>query len=310
MSTTTAGRGLTGRVAVVTGATSGIGLEVARGLARRGATTVVVCRGADRAAATAGEIARSTEGAVVDSIAVGDLSLMSDVRALAKELLDRYPRLHILVNNAGAYYHRREVTVEGVERTFALNVLAPFLLTSLLVPRMVESAPATVVNVSSAAHRTYRVDFDDLQGTRRYAGYRAYGRSKLELLLLTREFAHRLKGTGVVVNAVHPGFIRSGFGQNNRGAPALGIRILSALFARSLRSGADTPIWVASNPALPGTTGAYFVNRRLASGSRASSDLRAAARLYEVCQTLTGAGELPSVERAPNGSRTGRPVPS
>jgi retinol dehydrogenase 14 len=286
------GFGPSGRVAVITGAASGIGREIALGLAARGATTVVVARGTDRAAAAAREIATATGCDRVESIGVTDLALMSDVRRLASELLDRYPRIHIVVNNAGAYFHRREVTSEGIERTFALNVLAPFLLTSLLAQRLVESAPARVVNIASAAHRGYSLDLSDLQGSQRYAGYRAYGRSKLELILLTREFARRLRGSGVTVNAVHPGFIRSGFGQNNGGGTAFGIRLLARLFARSLAEGADTPLWVATDPTVPGTTGEYFANRRVGGASRRSYDMASARELFQICQKLTGAPEL------------------
>ena len=166
------------------------------------------------------------------------------------------------------------------------------------------------VNVSSAAHRAYTVDFDDLQGSRKYAGFRAYGRSKLELLLLTRELARRLRGTGVTVNAVHPGFVRSGFALNNRGGISFGMRILGRLFGRSTVSGADTPTWVASSPADTGPTGEYFVNRRIASGSRASSDLEMAERLYEHLCALADETPLTVSDRPAAPERSGRPIPS
>lgn len=287
------GPGLVGRRAVVTGATSGIGREVARGLAARGASVIVVGRGEPRAAAVAREIAQRTGNPAVDSVGVSDLALRTEVRRVAGILLDRYPRIHVLVNNAGAYYRRRELTAEGLERTFALNVVAPFLLTTLLAPRMVGSDPARVVNVASAAHQGYEVDFDDLQGARRYAGYAAYGRSKLALILLTREFAVRLRGTGVTVNAVHPGFVRSGFGQNNGGGTALALRILTRLFARSLVRGADTPLFVATDPSIAGVDGEYFSNRRVTRASPESYDMSTARRLYEVCRELTDAPDLP-----------------
>jgi retinol dehydrogenase 14 len=277
----------------VTGATSGIGVEIAKGLAGRGARTVVVGRGADRAAETAREIARVTGNPAVESVAVNDLALQSEVRSLAHTLLERYPRIAILVNNAGGYFRRRDVTSEGHERTFALNVVAPFLLTSLLAERMRASAPARVVNVASAAHRGYRVDFADLESTPRYAGYRAYGRSKLELILLTREFARRLAGTGVSVNAVHPGFVASGFGQNNGGATGRGFRILEALFAINVVRGAETPLFVACDPSAAPITGEYFARSRVAHASAASYDLRDARKLYEMLEKLTGAPALP-----------------
>lgn len=293
-----------GRVAVVTGATSGIGKEVARGLAAWGARTVVVGRGEERSARIAHEIAVETKNASVESVGVEDLARTSEVRRLAATLLERYPRLDVLVNNAGAVYVRRDVSAEGIERTFALNVLAPFLLTSLLVPSLVAAAPSRVVNVSSAAHRGATVDFADLEMARHYHGFRAYSRSKLELLLLTREFGRRLRGTGVSVNAVHPGFVHSGFGQNNRGAFAGAIWVFGAAFGRRPARGAETPLFVATSPSLDGTSGEYFSNCAPRSGSPASRDAGAARRLYRVCLERTGAPELrdPAAERDPPAS--------
>jgi NAD(P)-dependent dehydrogenase (short-subunit alcohol dehydrogenase family) len=286
--TTFAPLSLSGRTAVVTGATSGIGVEIARGLAARGAQTVVVGRGVDRTAQVAQEIARSTGNPAVEPVSVTDLALMSDVRALAQTLRERYPQLSILVNNAGAYFHQREVTSEGHERTFALNVLAPFLLTSLLTDRLRENPPARVVNVSSAAHRGYRVDFSDLESASRYSGFRVYGRSKLEILLLTREFARRLAGSGISVNAVHPGFVASGFGQNNAGATKRVFRFVEALFAISVQRGAETPLFVATDPSTTPISGEYFAKCRVAPASAPSQSLADARRLYEVCSEITG----------------------
>ena len=285
---------LTGRVAVVTGATSGIGKEVALGLARFRATTVVVGRGEDRARRVAAEISRATGNPRVESLRVDDLSALQDARELAATLLDRYPAVHALVNNAGAYFRRKEVTVEGFERTLALNVLSPFVLTSLLTPRLVASTPARVVNVTSAAHQGAQVDFDDLQFARsRYRGYRAYGNSKLELLWLTREFARRLAGTGVTVNAVHPGYVRSGFGLNNGGGTAIAMRVLARLFARSAEKGAETPIFLASASEVSTSTGGYYADRVLRPGTEESRDMAKAARFFRVCEELTHVTSLP-----------------
>lgn len=275
-----------GRVAVVTGATSGIGREIARRLATDGYAVVVVGRGDARAAAAASEIARESANARVEFVSVDDLARPVRVRALAAELLARYPSIHVLVNNAGGFFRRRELTLDGLERTFALNVLAPYLLTTLLADRLRASAPARVVNIASAAHRRQRVDFEDLQGARSYAGYRAYGRSKLELILLTREFARRFAGTGVTVNAVHPGYVASGFGLNNGGGTALTMRLLARLFARSIPRGAETPVYVAEAAALDGVTGEYFADRRITPGDRASRDLAAAGRLAGACEAV------------------------
>ncbi|MGA8542794.1 MAG: SDR family oxidoreductase [Thermoplasmata archaeon] len=301
---------LNARVAVVTGATSGIGKEVARGLAAQGFTTVVVGRGADRAAGTAKELAAATGNSRVESVAVQDLSVKAEMKALAATLLERYPTIHVLVNNAGAYISRRQETADGLERTFALNVLAPFSLTSLLADRMRVSAPARVVQVSSAAHLGNTVDFADLQSAGSYDGFRTYGRSKLELILLTREFARRLAGTGVVVNAVHPGFIRSGFGDNNPGGAGFGVKIAKFLFARSLRYGTRNVLYVATDPATGSVSGEYFSRRRVARASPASYDMESARRLFEVCRDLAGTPELPEPaapepsSAAPMGTRT------
>jgi len=288
-----ASRDLAGRTAVVTGGTSGIGLEVARGLAARGARTVVVGRGEQRVARVCQELATSVGTGTVEPVGVTDLSLMSDVRVLAQTLRDRYPQIHILVNNAGLYLRRREATSEGHERTFALNVLAPFLLTSLLADRLRESAPARVVNVSSQAHRGAQVDFSDLESVNRYSGFRVYGRSKLELLLLTREFARRLSGSGVVVNAVHPGFVASGFGRNNGGATAVGFRLIELLFAINVRRGAKTPLFAASDPSVATLSGEYFARSKLARTDPAAQSAEDARRLYEVCRGLTDAPVMP-----------------
>jgi NAD(P)-dependent dehydrogenase (short-subunit alcohol dehydrogenase family) len=274
---------LKGRVAVVTGATSGLGRGIAQRLAELRATVVVVGRSEARAVAAAGEVAAQSGNPEVYPMAVGDLAVRSEVARLASALLERYPSLHILVNNAGGYFHRREVTPEGLERTFALNVLAPFLLTTKLLPRLLESAPSRIVMVASAAHRGHQVNFADLQFDH---GYRAYGRSKLELLLLTREFAHRLVGRPVTVNAVHPGFVASGFGRNNGGAVGFGFALAERLFARSVRAAAEEVVDLAVNPAVATVSGEYFARNAVHPGSSASRDMVSALRLYEACAEL------------------------
>jgi NAD(P)-dependent dehydrogenase (short-subunit alcohol dehydrogenase family) len=278
---------LSGQVAVVTGATSGIGREIALGLARQGATTVVVGRGEGRASRVAADLASASGNSRVEALRVDDLALTSEVRELAAALVDRHSKIHVLVNNAGAYFRSREETREGFERTFALNVLAPYLLTTLLGPRLIASAPARVVNVSSAAHRGGKVDFSDLQASRHYRGFRVYAGSKLELIWLTREFARRFAGTGVTVNSVHPGYVRSGFGLNNGGGTALAMRILARLFARSVVRGAETPIYLASAPELMSASGNYYADLQQRTGSGVSNDPQKARRLFEECARLS-----------------------
>ncbi len=278
-------------VAVVTGATSGLGRVVAEGLASRGFATVVVGREDDRAAAAAADISRSTHNPNVSSIGVRDLALRSEAHRVATCLREGHPRIDVLVNNAGAYVSRRQETSEGLERTFALNVLAPFILTTDLADPLTASAPSRVIQVSSAAHRGQRVDFDDLQSTRGYRGFRTYGRSKLELLLLTREFARRWTGRGISVNAVHPGFVASGFGRNNPGFSGRAFGVLTALFGRSVRRGAETPLFAATDPSLAGVSGAYLVDRKVRTGSIGSGDPETARRLFDICETLSRNGE-------------------
>jgi NAD(P)-dependent dehydrogenase (short-subunit alcohol dehydrogenase family) len=277
---------LVGRVVVITGATSGIGREIAIGVARLGATTVVVGRGVDRAAAAAEEIGKAAVSRHVESVAVADLARRADQRTLGDELLRRYPQIHVLVNNAGGIFARREETADGRERTFALNVLAPFALTERLAPRLRESGGGRVVNIASAAHRRQHVELSDLQTRRSYSGWRAYGRSKLELILLTREFARRYGAEGPTVNAVHPGFVRSGFAQNNPGGFAAIVKIAGWIGGRSLIRGADTAIFVASDPSLAAVSGEYWADRKVRSGSRASQDLGVAAQLFDRCRDL------------------------
>jgi NAD(P)-dependent dehydrogenase (short-subunit alcohol dehydrogenase family) len=281
------------RVAVVTGATSGIGKEVARGLAAQGFTTVVVGRGADRTAAVAAELAAATGNPRVESLGVGDLAVRAEMKTLASQLLNRYPEIHLLVNNAGAFFVRRELTSDGIERTFALNVLAPFALTTLLADRMRVSAPARVVEVASTAHRGRTVPIDDLQHSARYEGYRAYGESKLELILLSREFARRLAGTGVTVNAVHPGFIRSGFGLNNGGGVGFGMRLVQLVFAHGLQYGADNVLYAATDPTIATVTGEYLSRHRVDRASPTSYDMAMARRLYDACRQWSETPELP-----------------
>jgi NAD(P)-dependent dehydrogenase (short-subunit alcohol dehydrogenase family) len=286
---------LRGRVSVVTGGTSGIGREIVRSLAALGATVVIVGRGEERADSVARDISDATGRTSVTAVPVRDLALMSETRRVAERLVDQLPRIHILVNNAGAYYRHLEMTAEGHERTFALNVLSPFLLTSLLASRLVESAPARVVNLASSAHRRQTIDLDRLEPSDGFPlGFGRYAASKLEILLLTREFARRLAGTSVSVNAVHPGFVHSGFGRNNGGGTAAAIGLLGVLFGRNVRRGAQTPVFVASDATVERESGRYFVDRLVNAGSPASADMQVARRLFEACQSITGAPDLPS----------------
>jgi NAD(P)-dependent dehydrogenase (short-subunit alcohol dehydrogenase family) len=273
------------KVCVVTGATSGIGRVAARELARMGATVVAVAR--DRARGEAAVAEFTEAGGRPAELLVGDLSVQADVRRVAAEFLRRHPRLDVLVNNAGAIHSERELTADGLERTFAVNHLAYFLLTALLRPAL-ESAPAgRVVSVSSEAHRGVRaLDFANLQGERRYTPMGAYAQSKLENVLFTYELARRLARTRVTANCLHPGVIRSGFGRNNSGVVGT-LFALAAPLLSSPEKGARTTIHLASSPQVEGTTGRYFRRERPAPSSPASHDADAARRLWEVSEALT-----------------------
>ncbi len=275
---------LDGRVALVTGATNGIGRVTARELARMGARTLVVARDAGRGDATAREI-RDATGSPVE-VLVADLSSRAEVRRLASEVRRGAPSLHLLVNNAGAIFADRRLSADGVEMTLALNHLAYFLLTLELLPALRAAPEARVVNVSSSIHSRGRIDLDDLQGERDYGMWKAYAQSKLANLLFTRELARRLRGGPVTANALHPGAVASGFGRDH---PGLFGRLvaLGAPFLLSPEKGARTTLHVATDPSLRGVSGRYFASSRERTPSRAAQDDPTARRLWQVSESLT-----------------------
>jgi NAD(P)-dependent dehydrogenase (short-subunit alcohol dehydrogenase family) len=286
MATPDAGeRPMRGKVVLVTGATSGIGAATVRELARQGAAVVAVARNPGRAAALVDRIQAETPGAAAETL-LADLSAQADVRRLARQFKERHERLDVLINNAGAIFFRRQESADGVERTFALNHLAYFLLTNLLLDVLRASAPARVVNVASDAHRRGRVDFADLEGRTRYGGWSAYANSKLANLLFTYELARRLEGSGVTANAVHPGVVATGFGAG--GWQGLLMRPFFRLFGLSPEEGARTVVYVATAPELAGVTGKYFIREMEAESIPASHDRAAAERLWRVSGLMTG----------------------
>jgi NAD(P)-dependent dehydrogenase (short-subunit alcohol dehydrogenase family) len=274
-----------GKICVVTGATSGIGLVTAQVLARQGATLIVIARNAERGAATVSRIQQETGNLAVE-LMVADLSAQAQVRRLASEIQHRFSRLDVLINNAGALFGQRELSQDGLEMTFALNHLAYFLLTNLLLDPLKAADSARIVNVSSEAHRRARLDFLDLQGQHRYTGWRAYSRSKLANILFTYELVRRLEGTSILANALHPGFVATNFGRNNRSITAMFFRILQ-LAAISPEEGAQTIIYLASSPEVKGITGEYFVKQKAVRSSPTSYDGAAAERLWQVSAELT-----------------------
>ncbi|GAA2165663.1 NAD(P)-dependent dehydrogenase (short-subunit alcohol dehydrogenase family) [Humibacillus xanthopallidus] len=269
----------------MTGGTGGIGLATAAGLAGLGARVGIVGRDRARAEAAA-ERVRATGGRV--DVFTADVSSQREVRRLAQEVLAAYARLDVLVNNVGGFWATQHTTEDGLERTFAINHLAPFLLTNLLLPRLRASAPARVVTVSSGAQAMGRIDFDDLQGERSYSGQRAYNQSKLANVMFTYELARRLERSGVTANTLHPGVVRTGFGQEDSGGWMRVMLPLVRPFMKSPARGAETSVYLASSPDVADVSGRYFANSRPRSSSRASRDAAAAARLWQVSMDLVG----------------------
>jgi retinol dehydrogenase-14 len=278
-----------GRACLVTGATSGIGRATAQALAGMGASVVLLGRRPAELDAVAAQIQASTGNHEVTGL-LADLASLDSVRNAADRLLAGHDRLHVLVNNAGVLLNHRSVTADGFEATFAVNHLGPFLLTNLLLERLKQSAPSRVVNVTSAASRRGRIDFDDLQGDRSFSGSRAYSQSKLANVLFTYELARRLEGTGVTVNCVHPGVVRStALGRGERFP--LPVRLAWPLLRPLMKSpeqGARTSVYAATSPDLEGVSGRFFANSRQARTSEASYDRALAERLWTVSAHLVG----------------------
>jgi NAD(P)-dependent dehydrogenase (short-subunit alcohol dehydrogenase family) len=274
-----------GKIAIVTGATAGIGKVTALELARLGATVVAVARDRVKGEATIAEIREATGNAEV-SLLLADLSSQAAVRALAAEFLGRFDRLHLLVNNAGAIHGERRVTAEGVEATFATNHVAYFLLTELLLETLKKSGPARVVSVASEAHRTGHLDFDDLHYERRsYAPMAAYGASKLANIVWSAELARRLEGTSVTANSLHPGVIASNFGQTGPGWMRFGLKLVSWMLTTP-EKGAATTLHLATSPAVAGVTGKYWSNKKPSKPSAEARDPEVGKRLHEVTAAL------------------------
>ncbi len=280
------GRPMAGRTVLITGATSGIGRATALELATMGAHIAITGRDRRRTDNAAREIKAAGAGGV--DVFVADLSSQAQVRRLASEVLEGLSRIDVLVNNVGGYWSTRHVTADGLERTFALNHLAPFLLTNLLLARLERTAPARVVTVASNAHATGRIDFDDLQGERSYSGGRAYSQSKLANLLFSYQLARRLRRSAVTANALHPGVVRTSFGAED---PARIQRLLVPILRPVMKSpaqGATTSIHLASAPELEQVSGRYFANRRPTRSSSRSHDQGVAAHLWELSAELVG----------------------
>ena len=279
-----------GKVCVITGATAGIGLVAASELARRGAHVVIVGRSAEKCTATQAQIRSASAEGSVDSF-VADLSSLAETKRLAGQLREQYPRIDVLLNNAGAMFWKRTESADGIEKTFALNHLSYFVLTNLLLPVLKQSTPARIVNVASDAHKGVSINFDDIQFKQKYSGWKAYQQSKLANILFTYELARRIEGTGVTANALHPGFVRTSFLEALNEAPAGWLmKKIGGMIALSPEQGARTSIYLAFSPDVAGVSGRYFVKEKPVVSSPQSRDQAAAERLWQLSVEMTRVG--------------------
>jgi retinol dehydrogenase-12 len=274
-----------GKTCIITGATDGIGLEAAAGLGALGARLVLVGRNRAKGEVVLTALRERVPG-IEAQMHYGDLTRRDDIQRLAPELLAAAPRIDVLLNNAGAFFAKHVVLDDGLEQTFALNHMGYFRLTALLRERLIASAPARIVNVASEAHRNATLDFADLQTAQGYDGWKAYQRSKLANILFTRELARQLVGTGVTANCLHPGFVKTSFGDNNRGFWGIGIRLGKLFAAISVPRGAETPVYVASAPEIEGVTGKYFDKCREREPNAVARNVQDAERLWRESERL------------------------
>jgi NAD(P)-dependent dehydrogenase (short-subunit alcohol dehydrogenase family) len=275
-----------GKVVLITGGTSGIGKAAATALASMGANVVVTGRDEERGRSAVAEI-RAESGNDTVELMLADLGVQTEVRRLAREFEERHDRLDVLINNAGVVQSKRTETPDGIETTLAVNHLAPFLLTNLLLDLLKNSAPSRIITVASEGQRWGKIDLDDLQSKRRYRSFRVYGMSKLANIMFTYELAARLEGTGVTANCVHPGGVNTNFGNNNRGFTTLLFRAFKP-FMRSPEEGADTIIYLASSPDVEGMTGKYLSDRKVITASEEAYDETLRKKLWEASEELTG----------------------
>lgn len=278
-----------GRICLITGANRGIGKATALGLANMGATVVMVSRNPERGEMARAEIRQESGNTAVDLL-VADLASQASIRQLAADFKSRYQHLHVLINNAGLTKKERTLTEDGLEMTLAVNHLAPFLITNLLLQVLKTSAPARIVNVSSMVHKWGVINFDDLQGERDYDMDKAYNQSKLANLLFTYELARRLEGTEVTVNSLHPGMVVTDFGREYTGFKAFMNR-LWRVFMKSPAEGAETSVYLASSPEVAGVSGKHFADKKPVASSKATYDVALAGRLWDVSEALTQLAE-------------------
>lgn len=274
-----------GKVCLITGSTAGIGKSAAIGLARMGADLILVGRDPARAKAAKDEVGAAASGGQVE-LMIADLSSQQQIRKLVQDFQTGHKRLDVLINNAGALFDERQLTEDGIEATFATNHLAYFLLAELMIPLLKQTPGARIVNVASDAHRWGNLDFENLQGEKKYSPWAAYGLSKLANIMFTYELARRLEGGGVTANCMHPGAVRTSLFRDFSGITG-GVLKLAGAFFRSPEKGAETIVYLASSPEVDGVSGKYFKDCKPIRSTNQSMDQAAAVRLWEVSERLT-----------------------
>ncbi|HUA01518.1 MAG TPA: SDR family oxidoreductase [Candidatus Aquilonibacter sp.] len=283
---------MAGKTCIVTGANSGIGRETARSLAQMGAHVVLVCRNAEKGRAALAEIQKDAGSSQLDLL-IADMSSQASVRGLAAQILEKYPRIDVLVNNAGAAVPKRALSADGIEMTIAGNHLGAFLLTLLLLDRLKASAPSRIINVSSEAQRNARLDMDDIQFERRkYTGIGAYGQSKVLMNACTFELARKLAGTGVTVNCLHPGVVATNIWHADKDAQPLLFKVLVGIlkpFMLDSKKGAEVTLYLATSPEVDKTTGEYFVKSKPARINPIERDPKIASEIWQWSEKMTGA---------------------
>jgi NAD(P)-dependent dehydrogenase (short-subunit alcohol dehydrogenase family) len=286
-------RRLINKVVVITGATSGIGLATAKKLAQHGARLVLISRNSDKGEKVVHDLREVTGNNSIEFMQ-SDLSSQDSIRKVAKSFRKKYDRLDILINNAGAAFSEYELSDDGLEMTFALNHLGYFLLTNLLLDLLVKSAPSRIINISSGIHSRAKVDFDNLNFEQGFTTMKAYGSSKLENLYFTYELAKRLKGTGVTVNAVHPGIVNSNFGKDGRSISFAIFNHMQKYIGKTPDQGAKTAIYLALSDEVEGVSGEYFANEKLSRSSKLSHDPAIAKQLWEISERLVKLDKNPT----------------
>ena len=277
---------MNGKTVVITGATSGIGESAAFELARRGADLALLCRSNARGEDTKARIEKEV-GRPCVQLFRADFERLDDVREVATQLATALPKIDVLLNNAGVTMLRREETVDGFEKTFGVNHLAPFLLTQRLLPKILESPGARIVNVASEAHRFAKFDLDDLQSERRFSSMRVYGASKLANILYTHELARRLEGRDIRVWSLHPGAVATRLGANNGGIAKL-LHPLLTMFFKTPDKGAETSVYLCSEADIEAENGSYFANKRVKKTTALPRDIETAKRLWDESERLVG----------------------